>query len=82
MRATGLLHHSIYPHDFPKTHFDLYLQRRAASSTTAPWANVAVSKGGTSTEAVDYSAVTGYSYRWIVASAKGSGSFLLCTKGL
>jgi hypothetical protein len=64
------------------SNFDLYLQRRAASSMTAPWANVVVSRGSTSTESVDYSAITGYSYRWVVASAKGSGSFLLCTKGL
>ncbi len=62
------------------SNFGLALQRRSSSSASSPWANVANSNGPTSTESIDFSAATGYYYRWIVSSTTGSGSALLCTK--
>ncbi|WP_135228405.1 S8 family peptidase [Deinococcus fonticola] len=55
------------------TDFDLYLQKR---SSTGTWTDVASSEGGTSSEAISYTATSG-TYRWEVYSYSGRGSYTL-----
>jgi subtilisin family serine protease len=54
--------------------FDLYLQKSSGSS----WSTVARSEGLTSTETIRYSGTAG-TYRWVVQSYSGSGSYILKT---
>lgn len=54
------------------TDFDLYLQKSSGSG----WSTVARGTGSTSTENVSYDGTAG-TYRWVVASYSGSGSYTL-----
>ena len=56
------------------TDFDLYLQKYSGSA----WSTVARSEGLTSTETIRYSGTSG-TYRWIVQSYSGYGSYTLKT---
>lgn len=53
--------------------FDLFLQRLSGRS----WSTVASSRTATSTESLSYTATAG-TYRWVITSVTGTGSFSTC----
>jgi hypothetical protein len=54
--------------------FDLWLQ----SYSSGKWSVVTYSKGSSSTESLSYTASAAGTYRWVVYSTSGSGSYTIC----
>lgn len=67
--------HSGYLSGPSTANFNLYLQKY--NSKSKKWSSVASGTTSTSTETVSYSGGSG-TYRWLVYSSSGSGSYTLC----